>query len=82
MPKKSEAEKPSLYNVHRQQDGAQVVTGVDLDTAQSEKARLNAEACVLVGRVLIGEKYVEQYAGMYHGEIVRYEVRTKDGLTV
>jgi hypothetical protein len=81
LPKKSAADE-AAYSVHRSQDGAQIVTDVSLDVAQSERARLNAEARVVVGRVLIENQYVEQYAGMYHGEIVRYEIRTKDGLTV
>lgn len=55
---------------------------VTLDLAKDECARLNAEARVVVGRVQIGNTYVQQHAGMYHGEIARYEVRTEDGLTV
>lgn len=66
---------PDLYDVVRSQDGALVIRGVDIDTASSEKARLNAEARVVnpaTGRA----------AGMYLGFVVAYEVRSKSGVVV
>lgn len=67
------------YNVHKVQDGSQIVTGVSLALARSEAARLCAEARVRVGSTIDG---VPIYAGMAHGEISRYEVRTATGLVV
>lgn len=76
------ARKPTaLYNVHRQQDGAQIISGVPLKMARSECARLNAEA-----QVLDPDKRDDQgrpvHVGMYLGELVRYEVRSVDGLVI
>jgi hypothetical protein len=71
MPRKS----TQLYNIHREADGAQVGTGVDLDTARSEVARLNAEAKVT-------NPDTGKPTAMYLGEVCRYEIRSTEGLVV
>lgn len=85
MPRKP----PQTYNVCRAGDGALVVIGVPLDMARSESARLNAEARVIVRQhpavvidgVVTFPAYTE-YAGMFMGNVTRYEVRTHDGLVI
>lgn len=74
------ARKPAqTYNVHKVQDGSQIVTGVSLALARSEAARLNAEARV-VDRIDSEGRTI--YAGMVNGEISRYEVRSAAGLVI
>ena len=65
----------ALYNVHRSQDGAQIITGVTLEMAQHERARLGAEA-----RVINPE--TRQPTGMFMGEVVSYEVRSAAGVVI
>lgn len=62
-----------VYDVCRAQDGALVICGVDLATARSEKARLNAEAAVV-------NPETRQPTGMFLGELVTYEARSREGL--
>lgn len=85
---------PVTYGVYRQQDGAQIVVQVDAGTAKSECARLNAEARVQVGTIheavgvdeygqpIVQDTGKPRYAGMFLGELVRYEVRSSDGLVI
>lgn len=70
---------PPTYNVVRSQDGALVVSGVGIDLAYAEAARLNAEASMVVGQLQDGTPI---YRGMFMGECVRYSVRTPEGLDV
>lgn len=70
MPRKP----PQLYDVRSANSGALVVIGVNLATARSEQARLNAEA-----RVIDPERG-GQPAGMQRGALTVYEVTTKEGL--
>jgi hypothetical protein len=72
---KTAPQPPDAYDVCRAQDGALVVVGVSLDLARSEAARLNAEA-----RVQAPDR--DGPTGMYLGELVRYEVRSKEGLVI
>lgn len=72
MPRKP----PQVYDVVRSQDGALVVRDVPLNTARSECARLCAEAKVKP------EYGNAPYAGMFHGELVTYEVRGQGGLAI
>lgn len=79
-----------LYHVHKAQDGSQIVTGVPLAVARSEAARLNAEARVQVGTMAavydrdgaMVQAPAPIFAGMVHGEISRYEVRSAEGLVI
>lgn len=74
------ARKPAqTYNVHKVQDGSQIITGVSLALARSEAARLNAEARV-VDRIDSEGRTI--YAGMVNGEISQYEVRSAAGIVV
>jgi hypothetical protein len=94
MTKQAPEQAPTLYGVYRVQDGAQIVTDVDSATATSECARLNAEARVVVGEIheVVGHDEYGQaivratgkpkYHGMYLGELVRYEARSRDGLVI
>ena len=56
-----------------------MIRDVDLDTARNERARLNAEAGIVVGRTMGGPT---QYNGMYMGERVTYEIRSKSGMVI
>ena len=83
MAKKEAAPEP-LYNVVRGQDGALVVIAVDISTAQSECARLNVEAKLQL-KITAPDMYhaePDRPTGMFHGELVVYEVRSRDGLAV
>lgn len=64
-----------LYDVCRVADGALATRDVDLDTARDERARLNAEARVI-------NPATGKPTGMYCGEVVSYEIRSKSGLCV
>ena len=77
--KKAPAE---LYDVRSALTGYQTVQGVSLELAQSECARLNAEA-----RRPNPERPTHQYPqgepwGMHCGEVTRYEVVSQSGLVV
>lgn len=79
------ARKPAqVYNVHKVQDGSQIVTGVSLALARSEAARLNAEARVPLSRSAPDIPHTEpnRPTGMVNGEVSRYEVRTPEGIVV
>lgn len=80
MPKQKQP--PPAYDVVRSQDGALVIVGVDLDLARSEAARLNAEAKVTNPDHLHPDTHQPMPTGMWHGEVCRYEVRSKEGLIV
>lgn len=72
---------PDTYDVVRSQDGALVVRDVDLDTAREEKARLNAESR-LPHPTLRDARNNPVPTGMFLGEMVRYEVRSKSGMVI
>lgn len=78
MPRKP----PQVYDVVRAQDDALVVIGVDLATARAECARLNAEARIPIAAHDPLHPEPRRPTGMVHGELVRYEARSKEGLTV
>ena len=59
---------PQTYNVVNDADGSLVVIGVDLATARSEQARLNAEA--------------KAVAGMHMGAVTQHTIQaTSDPVT-
>jgi hypothetical protein len=59
---------PQTYNVVNDADGSLVVIGVDLATARSEQARLNAEA---------------NHAGMHMGTVTQHAIQTtSDPVTI
>lgn len=59
---------PQTYNVVNDADGSLVVIGVDLATARSEQARLNAEAKAVVAQ--------NQHAGMHMGAVTQHTIQT------
>lgn len=64
---------PTFYTVNRVQDGEQVRAELDIDTAKSECAILNAQARMPIGQTMDGTAL---YASMVSGEISRFEVRS------
>lgn len=65
----------SLYDVRSQLSGAQVIIGVDFDTATNECARLNAEARVV-------DPWRGEPMGLHKGKQTRYEVVAVSGLAI
>ena len=78
MPRKP----PQVFNVHRANDGAQVITGVSLGLARSEAARLCAEARVPMAAHDSNHPEPRRATSMYMGEVSRYEVRSTEGLVI
>ena len=72
---------PDSYDVVRAADRALVVRDIDLDTAREERARLNAEAR-LPHPTLRDTRNNPVATGMFLGELVTYEIRSKTGLVV
>lgn len=66
---------PALYDVVRSRDGALINPNVPLKDARANRDRLNAEARIV-------NPATGKPTGMYLGEAVVYEVRSKDGLVV
>lgn len=70
----SKTKVPDLYDVCSANSGAQVIIGVDLETAQDECKRLNHEARRINAQ---GEP-----TGMHEGQVTTYEVVARSGLVV
>lgn len=74
MAAKTKAPVAELYDVRSANSGAEVIIGVDLDTAKDECKRLNKEARRVNAQ---GEP-----TGMHAGEVTTYEVVSRSGLVV
>lgn len=79
---------PQTYNVINEADGALVVIGVDLATARSESARLDAEARMVVAqRPALADANGQtvqpartEHAGMHMGLVSRHAITTTEGV--
>lgn len=66
----------TLYDVRSAITGALIIHGVELDLAQTERARLNAEA-----RVPNPERN-DRPTGLHRGVVTTYDVTTLTGIVV